>query len=163
VTSWTISTWLITPSSNCAGGDRLKNRSCPDPAADSAAMRAGSSVLRMWSTLTCTSFAWPQFTAHVLSNQTSQAGTKCAHWKIAADEVGVDAGRERPVIGAGDEGERVHKLVQHQREREDDHRQDPRNRDRENNSHQRLQPRGAVDPSCILELLRDRLEESHQQ
>src|SRR5439155_24606754 len=54
--------------------------------------------------------------------------------QVAANEVGVHPGRQRPVVGARDEGERIDELVEHQREREDDNGENPRNRDRKNNA-----------------------------
>src|SRR5436305_458002 len=36
----------------------------------------------MWSTCTCTSFAWPHCVIHVLSNHVSYAGTKWIHWMM---------------------------------------------------------------------------------
>src|SRR5438552_11252524 len=58
------------------------NRSCPLCAATSAAARVSSRVLLMCSTFTCTSFSCPHPLIHVLSNQSSYAGTKCTHWMI---------------------------------------------------------------------------------
>ena len=63
-TSWTIDAWLITWSSYAAIGWRLKNRSCPDCAATSAAARVSSRVLLMCSILTWTSFFSPHAWAH---------------------------------------------------------------------------------------------------
>ena len=57
---------------------RVRSARPPRPAA-----RAGSGVLRMWSTFTCMSFfCAPLLDVHVLSNHMSYAGTKCAHWMI---------------------------------------------------------------------------------
>jgi len=52
-------------------GERLKNRSWPEPEAASAAARAGRRVLRMRSTLTWTSFFCPQFFDHTSVNHLS--------------------------------------------------------------------------------------------
>src|SRR6266536_5441513 len=75
---------------------------------------------------------------------------------VAADQLVRDAGRDRPVRGRRRERERVDELVDAEREREDHHRQDPRQGDRENDAPQRTDARAAVDESRILELLGDR-------
>src|SRR3712207_4200811 len=59
--------------------------------------------------------------------------------------------------------DRVHELVDDEREREDDHGQDPRHRDWKDDAEERAQPRGAVDEGGVLHLTRDRLEEAHQE
>src|SRR5579859_4248600 len=82
---------------------------------------------------------------------------------VAADQAGRHADRERAVRRARDECDRVDELVDDERECEDDDRQDPGNRDRKDDAHERADARAAVDERRVLELLRDRLEESHEQ
>src|SRR5919106_1211605 len=82
---------------------------------------------------------------------------------VSANELVGDARRDRPVLRGGDERERVDELVDAEREREDDDGQDAGKRDREDDPRERLDPRAAVDQGGVLELLRDRLEEPHQE
>src|SRR6266849_890721 len=82
---------------------------------------------------------------------------------VAHDQVVWNARRDGPVRRAGDERERIDELVHTERERKDDDGQDPRERNREDDAPKRTQARAAVDEGRVLELLRDRLEEPHQQ
>src|SRR5207249_5185502 len=63
----------------------------------------------------------------------------------------------------GQEDERVEVLVPGQREGEDQRRQDPRQRQRQQDVTEHLNPRSAVDARAIFELDRNRLEIAHQQ
>src|SRR5438105_1090481 len=74
--------------------------------------------------------------------------------EIAADQLGRYGDRQRAAGRARDESDRVQELVDDEREREDDDRQDPR---------ECSEPRAAVDERSVLELERDRLEEAHQE
>src|SRR5215204_2813786 len=82
---------------------------------------------------------------------------------IPPDQVVRDARGHRSLLGGRDERERVDELVHAQREGEDDCRQDPGERDRKDDQEERLQSRRSVDQRRVLELLRDGLEEAHQE
>src|SRR5918996_3074280 len=82
---------------------------------------------------------------------------------VAADELGGDADRDRLLLRARDERERVDELVEGEREGEDDDRQDPGQRDGEDDAPKRAEARGPVDERRVLEVGRDRLEEAHQE
>src|SRR5688500_5823018 len=82
---------------------------------------------------------------------------------VSPDQVVRDARGHRSLLGARDERERVDEFVHAQREGEDDRRQDPRERDRKDDQEERLQARRSVDQRRVLELLRDGLEEAHQE
>src|ERR671919_252944 len=82
---------------------------------------------------------------------------------VAADEVVGNPGRDRPLLRRRDERERVDELVHAEREGEDDDREDARQGDGQDDPVDRLQPRAAVDERRVLELLRNRLEEPHEE
>src|SRR4029453_8476220 len=82
---------------------------------------------------------------------------------VTANQVVRNAGRHRPLLRGGNEREGVDELVHAQREGEDDGGEDARQRDREDDQEERLQTRSAVDQRSVLELLRNRLEEPHQE
>src|SRR5713226_465678 len=83
--------------------------------------------------------------------------------QVAADQIRRHADGESAVGRARDERDRVDELVHDEREREDDDGEDPGDRDREDDAHERAEPRAAVDERRVLELLRNRLEEAHQE
>src|SRR5688500_2008628 len=82
---------------------------------------------------------------------------------IPPDQVVGNARRHRSLLGRRDERERVDELVHAQREGKDDRRQDPRERDRKDDQEERLQSRRPVDQRRVLELLRNGLEEAHEE
>ena len=82
---------------------------------------------------------------------------------VTADEIGRHAKRDRLLIGRGYESQRVDELLQGQREGEDHHRQDPRQRQRDRHLDEGAEQAAAVDDRCLFDLDRQRLEESHQQ
>src|SRR5918996_5147489 len=82
---------------------------------------------------------------------------------VAADELRRHADRDRLLLRARDECQRVDELVEREREGEDDDREDPRDRDGQDDAPERAEPGSAVDQSRVLEVARDRLEEAHQE
>src|SRR5918995_2884184 len=82
---------------------------------------------------------------------------------IPADQVVRDPRGHRSLLGGRDERERVDELVHAEREGEDDRGQDPGKRDRQDDQEERLQSRRPVDQRRVLELLRNGLEEAHEE
>ena len=104
----------------------------------------------------------------VEDHQRQRADQRAGHQRapavdVAVDELVDDRDRHRLVLRRGDEGERVDELVPAQREAEDEGRDQPRHRERQDDLGQDLPAAGAVDQRAFLELERDGLEVAHQQ
>src|SRR5437762_13995755 len=74
-----------------------------------------------------------------------------------------DAQTHRHLVHRADESQRVHEFLQHQREGEHDHRQDPRNDQPRRHFQDHPQPTEAVDHGLLLDVPRDRAEEPHDE
>src|SRR5487761_792087 len=77
--------------------------------------------------------------------------------EVAANEIRRHADRQRPVGRAGDERDRVHELVDDEREREDDDSEDPGDRDRRVDDDQR--PQAVAEVQVLRDDARQREEE----
>ena len=82
---------------------------------------------------------------------------------VALDELGHDADRDGLHFRRRDEREGVDELVPRQREGEDARRDEPGHRERQDDLHEDLPARGAVDQRALLQLERDRAEVAHQE
>src|SRR5207244_11282929 len=82
---------------------------------------------------------------------------------VTVDEEGGHAHAHGERRGGRDEGERIDELLHHQREGEDDHREDPRYRNGDDDLHEGPEPAMAVDHRGLFQVAWDGLEEAHEQ
>src|SRR5678816_4093839 len=82
---------------------------------------------------------------------------------VAPDQLGSHAQRHRLLVGDGDEGQRIEKVLHRQRERKDHGGDDPWPADRQHHPQQRTELAAAVHHRGFLDLEGHRLEEPHQQ
>src|SRR5216683_8386174 len=82
---------------------------------------------------------------------------------VAVDELVDDRDRHRLVRGRLQEGQRIDEFVPAQREGEDERRDQPGDRQRQDDLDENLPARRAVDQCAFLELIGNGLEISHQE